>query len=210
MFIKKLLLACLFPKKCFGCEVSGTWLCKSCFSKIKNYQGQVPRELRNVDNLIIAGEYSDPILKEIIQVFKFHFNTELVIPLAVLLYAKINLAELDKTYLIIPIPLHKKRQAWRGFNQSELLAGELSKLTAWPVSCDLIKIKKTKEQAGLSEVKRLKNQSGVFTWTGPDLSGRNIILLDDIITSGATINQAALTLKQAGAGEIIAMAVAKG
>jgi ComF family protein len=210
MSLKKLLLNCLFPKQCYGCGISQTWLCRKCFSKIKNYQGQVPRYLEGVCNLIIASEYNDLVLKEIIQAFKFNFNIELVIPLAALLYSRISWEVLNKKYLIIPIPLHKKRLAWRGFNQSELIARELSKLTGWTINKDLIKIKKTKEQAGLKEAERLKNQAGVFKWTGQNLAGQNIILLDDIITSGATISQAILVLKQAGAGEIIAMAIAKG
>lgn len=210
MSLKKLLLNCLFPKKCYGCEASQTWLCKSCFAKIKKYQGQTPRQLTGVDDLIIAGEYHDPVLKDLIQAFKFNFNKELVVPLAALLYSKISWPHLNKSYLIIPIPLHRQRLAWRGFNQSELLAREISKLTGWPINCELIKTKKTKEQAGLKEVERLKNQIGVFSWCGANLAGQNIMLLDDIITSGATISQAALVLKQAGAGEIVAMAVAKG
>lgn len=210
MYLKKLLLNCLFPKKCYGCETSETWLCRTCFSKIKNYQEQRPRQLDNVDNLIIAGEYSDPVLKELMQAFKFNFNRELVVPLTALLYSKISCLVLNKSYLIIPIPLHRKRLAWRGFNQSELLAREISTLTGWPINCELIKTKKTKEQAGLKEVERLKNQVGVFSWQGANLAGQAIILLDDIITSGATVSQAALVLKQAGAGEIIALAVAKG
>lgn len=210
MSLKKLLLNCLFPKQCYGCEASKTWLCQKCFSKIKKYQGQRPRYLDDSQDFIIAGEYSDLVLKEIIQAFKFNFNTELVIPLTALLYSKLDLKTLNKNCLIIPIPLHKKRQAWRGFNQSELIAYELSKLTGWTISKDLIKDKKTKEQAGLKEVERLSNQTGVFSWKGANLTGQNIILLDDIITSGATINQAALILKQAGASQIIAMAVAKG
>lgn len=210
MSLKKLLLNCLFPKKCYGCGVNKTWLCRTCFSKIKKYQGQVPRHLQNVDKLIITSEYNDPVLKEIIQAFKFNFNTELVIPLTALLYSKIDLATLNKNYLIVPIPLHKKRRAWRGFNQSELIADELGKLTGWVVNKNLIKIKKTKEQAGLKETRRLSSQLGVFIWKGLNLNGQDVILLDDIITSGATISQAALVLKQVGAGEIVAMAVAKG
>jgi predicted amidophosphoribosyltransferase len=62
----------------------------------------------------------------------------------------------------------------------------------------------------LNETDRLKNQAGVFVWHGPDLSGHDIILVDDIITSGATINEAETVLRSAGAGRVIKMAVAKG
>lgn len=210
MSLKKFLLDCLFPQQCYGCKKNGTWLCPACLLKIKPYQGQLPRHLINIDNLIIAGNYSDQVLQDLIKAFKFNFNRDLTIPLTIFLYQQLNYLLLSEDYLIIPIPLHRQRLNWRGFNQSELIAHEISSLTNWPVNLDLQKKQKTKEQAGLKEQARLSNQQGVFSWHGPKLTGQNIILLDDIITSGATISAAALVLKQAGAGQIIAMALAKG
>lgn len=210
MCLKKFLLDCLFPKQCFACRASGTWFCPGCLIKIKKYQGQVPRHLNNIDKLIIAGEYSDSSLQELIKAFKFNFNTELAVPLSLFLYRQINFLLLKEQYIIIPVPLHKKRLNWRGFNQSELIAQEISSLCNWPINLKLLKNKVTKEQSGLNEEERLNNQNNVFIWRGPDLNGQNIILLDDIITSGATISEAAAILKKAGAGTIIAMAIAKG
>lgn len=210
MSLKKFLLDCLFPKQCYACKQSGTWLCLTCLNKIKKYQGQVPRHLNSVDGLIIAGEYSDPVLQDLIKNFKFNFNQELAVPLSIFLYRQINFLYLKENYLVIPIPLHKQRLNWRGFNQSELIAREISNLCNWPLDLNLKKKKKSKEQAGLTEKERVNNQKDVFVWQGQSLQGKMVIIIDDIITSGATISEAAKVLKAVGANSIVAMAIAKG
>lgn len=210
MSLKKFLLECLFPKQCYGCQKNNTWVCPDCLSVIQAYKGQELRHLKSVDGLIIAAEYSDATLKKLIKAFKFGFNTEIAIPLSLLLYRRIPFPYLQEDYLIIPIPLHKKRFNWRGFNQSELIAKELSYLSGWPLCLNLLKIKNTAEQASLNEKKRLENQRDAFQWQGGDLRGKKILLLDDIITTGATISEAAKVLRQAGAEKIMAVALAKG
>ena len=218
MSLKNFLLDCLFPKQCYGCRCGGTFLCHDCFLKLKKYQGEVPRALKNTKDLIIAGDYKDPMLRDLIAAYKFNFNRELAIPLFAFLKpnidTKIMINDLLKhpwqNILVIPIPLHKKRLAWRGFNQSELLAREISNYFGWPLSLNLKKIKNTAVQADLNEDARLKNQAGVFSWHGPALSECDIILVDDIITSGATINEAELILIAAGANRVIKIAIAKG
>jgi len=178
----------------------------------------MPRALKNNKDLIIAGNHKDGLLSDLIAAYKFNFNRELAIPLFAFLKLaidqKIMINSLTnnpwQNILVVPIPLHKKRLAWRGFNQSELLAREIANYYGWPLSLDLKKIKASAVQAELNETDRLKNQAGVFVWYGPDLSGHDIILVDDIITSGATINEAETILRSAGAGRVIKMAVAKG
>jgi len=218
MSLKNFLLDCFFPKKCYGCGAPNIWLCKTCFLSLKNYQGEVPRALLDTKNLIIAGEYQDPILHNLIIAFKFNFNRELVIPLFAFLKKALdkkilvnNLSGRNfQNILVVPIPLHKSRKKWRGFNQSELLAREISDYYGWSLSLALIKHKKSAIQADLNEEARLLNQARVFSWCGPDLKGCDIILVDDIITSGATINEAAKILKGAGARQVIKLALAKG
>jgi ComF family protein len=217
MSLKNFLLDLLFPKKCYGCRNSNTWLCQECFLKLKLYQGEIPRALKNNHDLIIAGEYKDNLLSELITAFKFGFNKELAEPLFLFLKTaldkKIIIDNLTGKFwgdvLVIPIPLHKNRKKWRGFNQSELLVREISKYYRWPISVDLIKTKRTINQSELKEEKRLNNLRGVFSWQG-DLINQTILLVDDIITSGATINEAEEVLKKAGAARIIKVAVAKG
>jgi len=218
MSLKNFLLDCLFPKKCYGCGQNGTWLCRKCFDCLETYQGQLPRSLENPTDLIIAGEYRDNLLNTLITAFKFGFNQELALPLAVFLIKTIDKKILVEKLsgnnltdiLVVPLPLHKTRLKWRGFNQSELLAREISRYYNWPVNLNLVKIKKTLVQSELDETARLANQSGAFKWIGSDLKNQTILLIDDIITSGATINEAEMTLLAAGAQRIIKAAVAKG
>lgn len=217
MSLQKFLLDLLFPKKCYGCNCCSTWLCQKCFTKLSLYEGEVPRALKNKADLIIAGEYKDKLLSDLIINFKFGYNKELVEPLFLFLKEAIDKKILIDNFsnnnwdniLIIPVPLHKKRLKWRGFNQSELLARELSNYYKWPLSLDLIKIKKTTPQAELSEEKRLNNLVGVFKWNGPKIN-QDILLIDDVITSGATIAETERILIAAGANRIIKMAIAKG
>ena len=217
MSLKNFFLDLLFPKKCYGCNQPDIWLCRICLKKLKPYQGEIPRALKNNHDLIIAGEYKDKVLNDLIIAFKFGFNRELAIPLFIFLKSaldkKIIIDNLTaKTWgniLIIPIPLHKRRLRWRGFNQSELLAREISNYYGWPVNLDLIKIKKTGIQAELKEEARLNNQKNSFKWAGKRIN-QTVLLIDDIITSGATINEAELVLQAAGATRIIKVALAKG
>lgn len=111
---------------------------------------------------------------------------------------------------LIPIPLSKKRLRWRGFNQAELLARELAAAFAYPLNQDLKRIKHAWPQADLNGAERLNNIADSFAWTGTSLGGRTIILIDDVATTGATLNEAARILKTAGAGAIYGLVLAKG
>jgi ComF family protein len=217
MSLKTFFLDLLFPKKCYGCGQPDIWLCLNCLKNLQPYQGEVPRALKNNRDLIIAGEYKDKLLNDLIIAFKFGFNKELAIPLFIFLKSALDkkividnlTAKPWDNILIVPIPLHKKRRQWRGFNQSELLAREISNYYGWPISLALVKIKKTGIQAELKEEARLNNQKDSFNLTGEYIN-QTILLIDDIITSGATINEAELVLQAAGAKRIIKVALAKG
>lgn len=112
--------------------------------------------------------------------------------------------------LVVPIPLFKKRLRWRGFNQAEILARSLSKSFSYPLSLNLIRLKSGQPQASLGETERANNVQNAFTWQGASLSGKNILLIDDVVTSGATLNAAALALKSAGANSVYGLVLAKG
>lgn len=113
--------------------------------------------------------------------------------------------------LIVPVPLAKRRLRWRGFNQAELLARQVAE--KYKLELDrgsLVRIKHKKPQAKLSEIRRLENVKECFSWQGGDLNKRNVILLDDVVTTGATLNECAKVLKAAGAGQVWGLVVAKG
>ncbi len=113
--------------------------------------------------------------------------------------------------LILPVPLHIKRLRERGFNQSLILARTLGEKYGIRVDFSLLKRRKfTLTQTGLDKKEREKNTKGAFEVVHPGrLNGKNIILVDDVFTTGATINECARTLKKAGAEEIAVLTLAR-
>lgn len=100
--------------------------------------------------------------------------------------------------LVIPVPLHRLREAERGFNQTLLIARYTAQVLRLPLLPLLIKSRSTHSQTGLSRQERLNNVAGTFTYNGPDTRGKTALLLDDIYTTGATIREAAAVLQRQG------------
>ena len=115
-----------------------------------------------------------------------------------------------KSDFLIPVPLHNSRYRERGFNQSDILAEGISKVIGLSVLKSVLKRKKnTKDQTRLSPQEREKNVRGAFVVTEPErINGKKIILVDDVITTGATLSECARMLKQAGAEKILGMTIA--
>jgi ComF family protein len=113
--------------------------------------------------------------------------------------------------LLIPVPLHVKRLRERGFNQSLLLADKLGKKHKLPVSFSLLKRHKfTLTQTGLNKTEREENIKGAFVVTDKKkVSDENIILVDDVYTTGATINECAKTLLKTGAQKVAVLTLAR-
>ena len=111
--------------------------------------------------------------------------------------------------LIVPMPLHRRRLTARGFNQAALLAGRLSQrlgIPFEPEACE--RMRDTPPQVGLPVKARHKNIRGAFACR-TDLSGRRVALVDDVMTSGASLNELAMVVKRAGASEVSAWVVAR-
>ena len=119
----------------------------------------------------------------------------------------------DKRFLeldfLIPVPLHPSKKRKRGFNQSEILAFEVSRKLELPVLKDvLVRKKRTKDQTNLNAKQREENVRGAFKVKSKDkVSGKQIILVDDVITTGATLRECAKTLIQAGAKKVLGLTV---
>ena len=157
------------------------------------------------------GKY-EGILKEIILLFKFKGKRILGRKLAYFAY---NVLKLNKEFLeseiIIPVPLHPKKERERGFNQCEVLALELAKLTNKKFFKNiLIKIKNTPPQSILNLRERKNNVKGAFyVKNNSFIYNKNILLIDDIYTSGCTILECSKVLKKAGAKKIFALTLAQ-
>ncbi len=209
-------------------------VCDACFGKItlnsgvqchicglRNTKGTCKRcrQKTPLKGLLAASQYENPILKEMIHRFKYQSVESLKKPLAELIIAYIAKELLiDKlaNSVLVPIPLTLKRKINRGFNQSELLAKEIGKFLNCPV-INLLKRKKfTSPQAEISDwQKRKENISGVFALSAKISTEqfsdiKKVILVDDVATSGATLEEAATVLSQAGIKEIYGLVIAKG
>lgn len=112
--------------------------------------------------------------------------------------------------MVIPVPLHRARQRERGFNQSEVLAEGISQATGLPLLKDVLKRKKnTKDQTYLNVQQRAENVKGAFVVTQPErISDKKVILVDDVMTTGATLNECARMLQKAGATRVFAATLA--
>ncbi|AVM42635.1 ComF family protein [Fastidiosipila sanguinis] len=161
--------------------------------------------------------YYDEYLKNMIRNLKFHEGLEFVPVLADLIYLVLERArrcssrefkEVLNFDYIVPLPLHKKRFYERGYNQVELIAKELAKLTGKEVINCLVRIKNTKRQSEMkSKMERLKNVENAFTFNDTAvIIGKKILLIDDVVSSGKTLWEAASVLAQNGA-EVFILAI---
>lgn len=217
--IKKFLLDLFFPIQCLGCDKDGVWLCQDCLRKIKiNFEDKFKQigSDQNLNGTWVVTDYNNLLLTKILHSFKYNFVSDLGLSLAELLIQflgdKISKGEILKFDLIIAVPLAKKRKLWRGFNQAEILAQKVSQKFKWPLNSKVI-IRKyhTHPQVGLKAVERLNNVKGIFSVTEQELiKNKKVLLIDDVITTGATMQECAKVLKQAGANEVWGLVVAKG
>ena len=168
-----------------------------------------------LDRLLSPFSYKEPSVKKMIKAFKYDFIEGLAGPIGKLMsrYLDKIKEEIDfKDYVVVPTPLHKIKFNRRGYNQSELIAAEVAKHLNLETASDLIlKTKPTKDQASLKEEIRNENVKGAFICLKPEsVSGKKILLVDDVYTTGATMNECARILKQAGAAEVWGLVIARG
>jgi ComF family protein len=156
------------------------------------------------------GHYSAE-MSQVIQEFKFCGRRNLAGLLAPLLADTFfDTWGRDEFDLIVPIPLHPKRKRDRGYNQAELLAVLLARLLAIPYGKALLRIRSTLPQVGLSDIQRLENVRKAFRCFMPQrISKRRILLIDDVMTTGATVESAAQALVDAGAWRVSVLTVAR-
>ena len=154
------------------------------------------------------GIYEDG-LRRLIHLFKYDKMRPLAKPLARHMAAV--LPQLGAVDLCVPTPLFRRREWRRGFNQSELLAAELSRVAGIQLGRRVLKrVKATAPQAGLSNRARLANVAGAFAVRKPEaVNGRRVLVIDDVMTTGATLQSCAKTLKRAGASYVAALTIAR-
>lgn len=147
-----------------------------------------------------------------IQRFKYSSETHLASALGGLLssFAKTILPH-PEGFVMVPVPLHKRRLRERGFNQSFLLAKVVSSELETPLDClTFIRKRDTKSQTGLRRKERKRNVANAFSVTSAAIfKGKKVLLVDDVITTGHTLNECAKVLKKSGALEVLCLALAR-
>jgi ComF family protein len=209
------ILNVIFPVNCISCGKNGIDLCAKCLAD----SPQAERE--NPNWIFSLFDYRHPPIKKAIWLLKYKGKKSMANVFIEVLHGRIleelsdlSIMENFREPILIPIPLASKRKRERGFNQAELICQklvELDKNNNFKLKKNvLIKPKDTEHQAKIEDrAKRLKNILGSFAVKNPEkIKNRNIILIDDVATTGATLNEARRTLKQAGTRKIIAFTIA--
>ena len=152
--IKDLVLDLLFPRQCLGCGRENVWLCSDCFQKIK-LDTQLLPHYDYLNGVWVGASFQDPLLQKIIHLYKYQYIAELASVLGRIISRPVAYETED--WLLLPVPLHKKKQLARGFNQAELLAQVVSQKKNWPVLTDVLSRRKhTRAQVSLKREQREK------------------------------------------------------
>lgn len=167
--------------------------------------GLCRRGLTGFDAAYSFGSYEGE-LRQLVHLFKYGRIQTLARPLAKFLLKALPLEQSFDA--IVPMPLHWRKQWQRGFNQSELLAREVSKRWNVPVKRMVRRIRATTVQAGLTGAKRRANVSGAFRAKAA-IAGQRVLLVDDVMTTGATASACASALKRAGAARVTLLTLAR-
>jgi len=223
------LLNLIFPARCIVCgQSSEHYICRDCFGKIKEKTQQVcpicrqPSALGAVhpqcrsktalDGVLVAAEGEQELLRKIIHRFKYRYLRDLENTLGNFLARAMirNLDNLKDQIVLVPVPLHPRRQRERGFNQAQRFCEYLAKNLELIVSPILRRDRYTSTQTRLSRSERLENLLGAFTATVGVDPDKIYVLVDDVYTTGATLEECAKALRAGGAKKVWGLVVSRG
>lgn len=230
--LKKIFSNIFFPKFCLGCSSWGQYLCKECFAKMRrivvsicpycgkkttnNYTHPLCGALSvRLDGLMSLYYYTKPLPK-MLRALKYERVTETSSEFSKIISPSITNQIRDfagDKCLVVPIPLHLSRERDRGFNQANIFARILSEKTKLTTASDILKrVRATKPQAKTkSRAERLTNLDRAFEIVkGKEslIKGAQILLVDDVWTTGTTMKETCRTLKEAGAIRVLALTIA--
>jgi ComF family protein len=233
------ILNLIYPEVCFVCSVpvsrrQDCGVCRSCWDKavalrivpprcpscglpfqnfeagVENLCGDCIQQLPPYAGARSFGHYTGE-LSALIQGLKFQNRRNLIGLLVPLLaHTFFDSWKREDFDFIVPVPLHTKRKRERGYNQSELLARSLERQIAVPLNNALVRVRYTAPQVGLTDSQRLENVRNAFRCIRPlEISKKRVLLIDDVMTTGATVASAAQTLLEEGAWRISVLTLAR-
>lgn len=223
----KPILDLVFPQFCLGCHTEGAVLCAPCATSIPRVSQRCPECAKAtpfglpcdvrcaagspLSQLLALTPYPDRLVQDIIHAAKYRFVESLASYMGHALGEWVRDNELIVGQAtIIPVPLHRMRYLARGYNQTVRITSAFSEVTRWPVREDVLKRRKfTFRQVDLSDEEREKNMARAFA-AGGAFHGETFVLIDDVVTTGATLRAGARVLREAGAARVIGLAFARG
>lgn len=222
--IMDFLINLFFPKECYFCRKEGRYLCTDC---ITNYlkinweqkcyvcgktcsKGMVHIECAEkgyLDGLLYFALY-DKKTQEIIKDIKYKFYFDILKELAEIMSEYLRTYKFSPDLILADVPLHNRKKLFRGFNQSEVLAKEIAFRKGFKYKSLLKRIEDTKTQVGMNREERENNLRTAFKVINSEIP-KEVLLVDDIYTTGSTLNQCAKVLKEAGAEKVYGYVFAK-
>lgn len=219
------LLDLVFPPRCVHCGAVGKYFCDQCLPKVrcvelpicpyckKNSIGGLThpycQKKFGLDGLSSSFYFEGPI-KKAVHTLKYKWVTNLQAELLTLAESSFKKQEVAfKNYLLVPTPLFPSKERERGFNQAKIITDFLSPRWQLPVSLSLKRIKNTKTQAKLDLKGRLENLKEAFWVEGEEFKGKEVLVVDDVFTTGATLFSLAEVLKKAGAKKVWGLTLAR-
>jgi ComF family protein len=187
----------VFPRRCAGCGQTGAWFCTACAAQARRAP-PAPDGFHAV--FVLEGP-----LREAVHRLKYADRPQLAGPLAAVMADALDRVPAGA---LVPVPLHPRRRRRRGYNQAELLARELGPLLGRPVWDGLRRVRDTPAQVGRGGADRRAALAGAFAC--PGVPPAEVVLVDDVVTTGATMVAAAAALRAAGAVRIAGIALALG
>lgn len=199
----------MFPSVCAGCGLLGEPLCDDCFEQLK-----FAPHVRDVFGMKVCCSmyYSQDseLLARLIHPFKYKHQAEIFRIFVPHMVAALRLLEEPSGLVFVPVPLHKKRELERGYNQADLLTRRVAKHLGCTVWLGLERVRDTSSQAKITDsAERRENIRGAFRVRRQVPEGRHLVLVDDIVTTGSTLLACREALLAAGAEKVSALTLAE-
>ena len=218
------ILDLFFPPRCVNCKRVGANLCADCFAQIVfvtppwcercgrrvnvgNTCSSCASQPLQIDAIRAVG-YHEGALREAIHALKYNHRPALAQPLGTLLSNWVHEHHWQVDY-VIPVPLHRDRERERGYNQAELIARVVSTTGQIPFTNALERTQATQDQIGSDRAARRKNVKDAFRVIDIDVQGKTVLIVDDVTTTGATLEACANALYQVGVPCVLGLAVSR-
>ena len=230
------ILDLFFPKRCVNCKKVGDYICPDCFSRLSFDTEDICPEcsrpaISGITHPKCKKKYSlegtftavvfNKTAKKLLYQFKYRpYLTDLKVTLTDLMHESlIQNEEFERVYagqgnklLIVPVPLYKAKQRMRGYNQAEILGREMAGKLGLPMTNALLRTRDTRSQVGLDKTERrenLREAFGLKDGLNAEVRDKSVFLIDDVLTTGATLSEAGKALRRAGSEKVWGIALAK-